>query len=78
MDAAILLIFIGSYLGLVAQSRFNDAAIVWLTVALSSGGIVLALESGLSTTATIVLTVSQFVVWIYSIVKIMRSFGAEV
>lgn len=61
------------------QARFsNDDAIAWLTVTLASGGIVMALESGLNTTATIILTISQFIVWIYSILRIFKTLGGDV
>lgn len=79
MDAALLLICISSFIGLIAQARFsNDDAITWLTISLSAGGIVMALESGLNTTATIILTISQFIVWIYSILRIFKTLGGDV
>lgn len=79
MDAALLLICISSFVGLIMQARFsNDDAITWLTVTLASGGIVMALESGLNTTATIILTISQFIVWIYSILRIFKTLGGDV
>lgn len=78
MDTALLVVCVGAYLGLLAQARIKEDSIKWLSLALATGGMILSLESGLSATAITILFISQFIVWIYSAINVLRSFGGDV
>ena len=78
MDSALLVVCVGAYLGLLAQARIKEDSIRWLSLALATGGMILSLESGLSATAITILFISQFIVWIYSAIGVLRSFGGDV
>lgn len=78
MDTALLVVCVGAYLGLLAQARIKEDSIRWLSLALATGGMILSLESGLSATAITILFISQFIVWIYSAINVLRSFGGDV
>lgn len=78
MDTALLVVCVGAYLGLLAQARIKEDSIRWLSLALATGGMILSLESGLSATAITILFISQFIVWIYSAIGVLRSFGGDV
>lgn len=78
MDTALLVVCVGAYLGLLAQARIKEDSIKWLSLALATGGMILSLESGLSATAITILFISQFIVWIYSAISVLRSFGGDV
>ncbi len=78
MDTALLVVCVGAYLGLLAQARIKEDSIRWLSLALATGGMILSLESGLSATAITILFISQFIVWIYSAISVLRSFGGDV
>lgn len=77
MDTVVIVVCVAAYVGLLAQTRVREDSIKWLTLALSTGGMVLALESGFTTSAVVILTVSQFVVWIYTAVSLLRAYGGE-
>lgn len=77
METVLIVVCVAAYVGLLAQTRVKEDSIKWLTLGLSTGGMVLALESGLSSAAVVTLIVSQFIVWIYSAVNILRSYGGE-
>lgn len=78
MDTALLVVCVGAYLGLLAQARIKEDSIRWLSLALATGGMILSLESGLSATAITILFISQFIVWIFSAINVLRSFGGDV
>lgn len=78
MDTALLVVCVGAYLGLLAQARIKEDSIRWLSLALATGGMILSLESGLNATAITILFISQFIVWIYSAIGVLRSFGGDV
>lgn len=78
MDTALLVVCVGAYLGLLAQARIKEDSIRWLSLALATGGMILSLESGLSATAVTILFISQFIVWIFSAINVLRSFGGDV
>ena len=78
MDTALLVVCVGAYLGLLAQARIKEDSIRWLSLALATGGMILSLESGLSATAITILFISQFIVWIFSAISVLRSFGGDV
>lgn len=78
MDTVVIVVCVAAYVGLLAQTRVKDDSVKWLTLGLSTGGMVLALESGFTTTAVVVLTVSQFIVWIYTAISLLRAYGGDV
>ena len=77
METVLIVVCVAAYVGLLAQTRVKEDSIKWLTLGLATGGMVLALESGLSSAAVVTLTVSQFIVWIYSAVNVLRSYGGD-
>lgn len=77
MDTVLIVVCVAAYVGLLAQTRVKEDSVKWLTLGLSTGGMVLALESGLTTAAVVVLAVSQFIVWIYTAISLLRAYGGD-
>lgn len=77
MDTVLIVVCVAAYVGLLAQTRVKEDSVKWLTLGLSTGGMVLALESGLTTAAVVVLAVSHFIVWIYTAISLLRAYGGD-
>lgn len=73
-----MLFVIASLVGVVVQSKFKDEPILWVTIALSTGGLILSATSGLGVTEMTILCVVEFIAWIFSAMNLFRMWGAKV